>query len=64
MDCKTCGSSEWQKVHEDSKTGHKGPANRNDTAREVYECESCGKEGRKFTDGVTGNITHSGAMRQ
>ena len=61
--CKNCGSDEWNKIYENSYSGHKSRDGRNETTKEVFECQNCGKEGRKFTDGVSGGTTFSGAMR-
>jgi len=61
--CKNCGSDEWNKIYEDSYSGAKGGRGRDETTKEVFICKNCGKEGRKFTDGVSSGTTLSGAMR-
>jgi len=59
----SCGSFEWNNVFTQEYGGHKGSRKRDDTEKEVFVCKSCGAEGRKFTDGVDGNVTYSGEFR-
>lgn len=61
--CNNCGGDEWTKFLETGQEGHKGGDRRDPTTKEVFECIRCGKEGRRFTDGVDGTVTLSGAFR-
>lgn len=64
--CSNCGESDWKEVPrgKQSYMGAKGnPRDRDETERHLYECKSCGAEGKKFIDGVSGDITWSGALR-
>lgn len=54
--CNNCGESNWEKILEKEKGKH-------GTVREVYRCNNCDKEGRKFTDGHNGHVMLSGAFR-
>lgn len=62
-ECNECGSDEWSPVVETEKTGHKGNQNRDPTTKEVFTCQECGAEARRFTDGVSGAVRLSGAAR-
>lgn len=61
--CNNCGESNWEKILEQGKNGHKGKRNRNPTKKVAYVCNNCDKEGRIFEDGVDGGITLSGMFR-
>lgn len=58
-----CGNSEWSNPLTKEYGGHKGSRKRDDTTMELYVCNNCGAEGRKFTDGVDGGVTLSGEFR-
>lgn len=61
--CTYCNGTEWTLAYSDEYDGHKGSDDRDETEREVYKCDNCGREGRKFTDGVDGSVTFAGALR-
>lgn len=62
-ECNNCGSEDFTEAFSTEYSGHKGPHNRNETEKIVYECQGCGREGRKFIDGVDGGVTLSGCLR-
>jgi len=62
-ECRECGSTEWSHILSNEKTGHKGGRHRDTTKVEKWLCEGCGTEGKKFTDGITGDVQHTGALR-
>jgi hypothetical protein len=64
MECNNCNSEDFTEIHSDSYSGHKGGRNRDETEETVFRCEGCGKQGKKFVDGVDGTITFSGVLRE
>lgn len=60
-DCNSCGDSDWSKVVETDYPERRRDRDR--TIKTVYECQSCGAEGRHFEHQDGGTDTYSGAMR-
>jgi phage terminase large subunit GpA-like protein len=60
--CNNCGESNWTKVH-DEQYPERRQRDGDKTEKHVYECENCGKEGRKFVDGETGGVQYTGYAR-
>lgn len=59
--CRECGASNWSKVAEMDYPERRRERNR--TVKEVYSCEECGTEGRRFNQQKNGTIQFSGALR-
>lgn len=61
-ECNECGSSDWNKLLEEQYPERRSK-DRDKTTKEVFVCNECGAEGRRFEDGHSGGIQHSGAAR-
>lgn len=60
-DCNECGSSDWNKLLEDDYPERRRERDR--TVKEVYQCNNCGAEGKRFDRQQSGTVQRSGAMR-
>lgn len=60
-DCRECGASNWNFLLDEGYPDRR--RERDQTVREVYVCESCGAEGRRFDQQDDGTVTFSAAMR-
>ena len=59
--CSECGATDWTQIlSTDYPERRKG---RERTMKEVYRCENCGAEGRRFDQKNSGTTRLSGAMR-
>lgn len=62
VDCNDCGVSDWREVPKLSK---EYPENASSpTKRQVFVCNGCDSEGKVFTDGGTGGVQLTGALRE
>lgn len=60
-ECNECGASDWKQVVSTSYPERR--RDRDQTIKTVYECQSCGSEGRHFDQQDSGTEQYSGAMR-
>lgn len=61
VECNECGGTDWSEVLTTDYPERRRERDR--TEKQVYECESCGAEGRRFVHNAGGPDTFSGAFR-